>query len=110
MSFPKKKSRTITIDGTKYHWLVGPNDGFNVFVAEKAGVKGRRMEVNFPTEINSVWLEFPKIDHLNLKIIKPKEAASIIRQAVRQGWNPEEKGSPIKYDLVDDKLVERRKP
>jgi hypothetical protein len=73
MSFPKKKSRTISIDGIKYYWLVGPNDGYNVFVAEKVGVKGRRIEVIFPTDINSLWLEFPKIDDLNLKIIKPKE-------------------------------------
>ena len=46
----------------------------------------------------------------HLKIIKLKEAGSIIRQALLLGWNPEEKDSPIKYDLVDDKLVERKKP
>ena len=109
MAFPKKKLRTISVDGIKYHWLVGPNDGFNVFVAQKEGVEGRRIEVYFPTEINSRWTEYPKTANSNLKIIKPKESESIIRQAVRLGWNPEQKGKPVKYDLIDDKLVERKK-
>jgi hypothetical protein len=110
MSFPKKKLRTISIDGVNYNWLVGPNDGFNVFVAQEEGTEGRRIEVHFPTEINARWAEYPKTANSNLKIIKPKEAESIIRQAVHQGWNPDEKGNPVKYDLIDDKLVERKKP
>ena len=31
MALPKKNSRTIVIDDIKYRWLVGPNDGYNVF-------------------------------------------------------------------------------
>jgi hypothetical protein len=109
MSFPKRKIRRISIDGIKYHWLVGPNDGFNVYVAQKEGFEGRRIEVNFSTEINSHWPDYPKTDNPNLKIIKPKQSESIIRQALHLGWKPEEKGKPIQYDLVDDKLVERKK-
>jgi hypothetical protein len=109
MALPKKRSRTILIDNIKYHWLVGPNDGYNVFVAQKEGVNGRIIKVYFDTNINSYWTEFPDIDHLNLKIIKPKDSESIIRQALQLGWNPDEKGNPLVYDLIDDKLL-RRKP
>ena len=107
MALPKKKSRIILIDNVKYRWLVGPNDGYNVFVAQKEGIKGRIIEVYFETDINALWLEFPNIDHLNLKIIKPKESEAIIRQALQLGWNPEEKGNPIVYDLIDSKLSKR---
>jgi hypothetical protein len=47
---------------------------------------------------------------LNLKIITPKDSESIIRQALLLGWKPDEKGNPVKYDLIDEKLAEREKP
>ena len=109
MTLPKKKSRLITIDTTKYHWLVGPNDGYNVFVAEKVGIKGRKIEIYFDTDINKFWVEFPHVQDLNLKIIKPRDAALIIRQAINQGWNPDEKGEPIVFDLKSEKLIKRQK-
>jgi len=42
MALPKKKSRLITIDGVTYRWLVGPNDGYNIFVAEKEEAKKKQ--------------------------------------------------------------------
>lgn len=105
MALPKKKSRVISIDGEKYRWLVGPNDGFNVFVAQKEGIEGRIIEVQFDTEINAYWVEFPNVGNLNLKIIKPKDSEAIIRQALQSGWNPEEKGKPIRYKLLNDTLL-----
>ena len=109
MALPKKKSRTILIDNIKYLWLVGPNDGYNVFVAQKEGTSGRIIEVYFATDINSYWVEFPNVENLNLKIIKPKDSETIIRQALQLGWNPEQKGNPLVYDLIDNKLVKRQK-
>ncbi len=108
MALPKKKSRIITIDGIKYRWLVGPNDGYNVFVAQKEGVDGRIIEVYFKTDISALWVEFPNVDHLNLKVINPKDSETIIRQALQLGWDPEEKGNPVVYDLIDDKLQKRK--
>ena|ERR1700759_1757731 len=106
MALPKKKSRTISIDGIKYRWLVGPNDGFNIFVAQKEGVDGRIIEVYFNMYTNDV--ESPDIDNLSLKIIKPKDSETMIRQALQLGWNPEEKGSPIVYDLINETLLKRK--
>jgi|SRR5579859_2134716 len=108
MALPKKGSRIIQIDGIRYRWIVGPNDGYNVFVAQKDGVEARIIEVYFKTDIDSYWTNFPNVDHLNLKIIPPKSAEMIIRQAVQLGWDPEKKGSPIKFDLVDNQLVKRK--
>lgn len=107
MALPKKKSRTILIDNTKYRWLVSPNDGYNVFVAQKEGVDGRIIEVYFATDINAYWVEFPNVSQLNLKIIQPKDAESIIRQALLLGWNPEEKGSPVVLDLMGNQVTKR---
>jgi len=53
-------------------------------------------------------VEFPNVNHLNLKIIKPKDTASIIRQALDLKWRPEDKGKPVVFDLVDDKLIPRK--
>lgn len=107
MALPKKKSRIITIDDCQFRWLVGPNDGYHVFVAEKEHIQGRKIEVYFDTEINKFWLEFPKVEGLNLKILKPKDAALIIRQALNDGWNPDERGKPIVYDWNNDIISKR---
>lgn len=109
MALPKKKSRTILIDNIKYRWLVGPNDGYNIFIAQKEGVSGRIIEVYFDTDINSYWVEFPNVDNLNVRIIKPKDAETIIRQALVLGRNSEECGKPLAYDLIDNKLIKRQK-
>ena len=109
MALPKKKSRTILIDSVKYRWLVGPNDGYNIFVAQKEGVDGRIIEVYFDIYINSQWIKFTDGGDLNLKIIKPKDSETIIRQALQLGWNPEERGIPLVYDLIDNRLLKREK-
>jgi hypothetical protein len=107
MAFPKKKSRIITIDGKKYRCMVGPNDGYCVFYAELDDAKGRIIEAYFETEIDNYWVEFPNVSKLNLKILKPKDFESIIRQAQHLGWDPTEKGKPLQFDWVNDRLIER---
>jgi hypothetical protein len=107
MTIPKKKSRIITIDDIEYRWIVGPNDGYNVFNAEKENAKGLKIEVYFDTDINRFWVEFPNVKSLNLKVLKPKDAESIIRQALKTDWNPDEKGAPLKFDWKEDKLIKR---
>lgn len=107
MALPKKKSRLITIDAHQFRWLVGPNDGYNVFVAQKEEVNGQKIEVYFETEINKVWTEFPHIQNMNLKILKPKDAESIIRQAIQLGWYPDAHGRPLVFDLKGDALIPR---
>ncbi|MFK7937234.1 MAG: hypothetical protein AB8G22_27210 [Saprospiraceae bacterium] len=107
MSLNKKKSRLIIIDNEKFRWVVSPSSGYLVYVAEKEEVKGRKIEVFIDSDINDYWVEFPNVSNLNLKIVKPKDSESIIRQALKLNWNPEEKGKPIVFDLIDDKLKKR---
>lgn len=107
MALPKKKSRIINIDNIEYRWLVGPNDGYNVFVAEKENIKGQIIEVYFETDINNFWVEFPNVKKLNLKILKPKDAELIIRQALDIGWDPDIKGKPMVFHLKNNKIIKR---
>lgn len=90
MSLPKKLSRLIVIDNIPYRWMVGPNDGYNIFIAENEKLKGRKV-----------------IAYFGMSILTPKEAELIIRQALHIGWNSEQKGAPIIFDWQGNRL--RRK-
>ncbi|UTW67965.1 hypothetical protein KFE94_07570 [bacterium SCSIO 12643] len=90
-----------------YRWVVSPDSNFVVFIAEKEGVKGRKIEVYINSEINSYWTKFPDVEGINMRIIKPKDAESIIKQALNLGWVPDQKDSPMVFDLIDDELIKR---
>ena len=109
VTIPNKNSRKIVVGNETYRWTISPDSGFIVFVAEHVEVKGRRIEVYIDSYINDFWVNFPDVKDLNLKIIKPKNAESIISQAINKGWNPKEKGSPIIFDLAEDFLLISRK-
>lgn len=109
MALNKKKSRRIIVDKEEFRWTISPGSGYLIFVAEKEGVKGKKIEVYIDSEINYFWVKFPDVNDLNLKVIKPKDSASIIKQALTLDWHPEEKGKPIVFDLVSDKLIKREK-
>ena len=97
----KKKSRPIVVEDTRFRWAISPDSGYVVFVAEREDIKGRKIEVYIDTDINNFWVEFPNIDKLNLKVIKPKDAANIISQAIHLGWKPNEKGAPLVFDYPE---------
>lgn len=104
MAISKKNSRLIECDGRKFRWTISPATDYIKFIAEEAEKSGRKIEVTITSDIDRLWLEFPNISNLNLKVIKPKDVASFISQALKDGWNPEEKGSPFKYRLQGDEL------
>lgn len=105
MTLPKKTSRPITVDNEKYHWLVSPRaKGIIVFIAEKEHCKGALIEVKIKSDINELWTKFPNLNGMNLKVIKPKDAESIIKQAQILGWNPEQSGKPCKFEYDGNKL------
>ncbi|ASS49695.1 MAG: hypothetical protein A3D31_08945 [Candidatus Fluviicola riflensis] len=109
MTLSKKKSRLITINTNVYRWVISPNDGYIVLVAHREDVQGQKLEVYVNSEINSFWVEFPYTSNLNLKILNPKDAETIIRQALNLGWNPETKGKPLVFDWKNKELVSRNK-
>lgn len=104
----KKKSRPITVDEKKYRWSISPDSGYVVFVAENADNPARKIEVYIETDIDKMWLEFPQGNNLKLKIIKPKDATSIIRQAVNLGWDSTERGKPLVFYYYANGNIEIR--
>jgi len=103
MSLSKKKSRTIVVEDTTYKWTISPDSGYSIFVAEKNEFKGCKIEVYF-----EMFVDIKNLNSNNeFKIITPKDAASIIRQATVLGWNPEKKGKPLVFDLDNNKLIKR---
>ena len=105
MALTKKKSRPIIIDNENYRWLISTRGkGIIAFIAEKQNSNGSIIEVKIESDINELWTEFPNVSELNLKVIKPKDAELIIRQARKLGWNPEQSGKPNKFDFDGQKL------
>ena len=104
MSLSKKNSRTIKVDGTDFRWTISPKNNQVIFVAESIDEKGRKIEVTIDSDINRYWVEFPNVDGLNLKVIKPKDVEQIITQALRTGWVPSDKGVPLKFKFENEKL------
>lgn len=107
MTISKKKSRTITINGEIFRWGVSPGSGYLVFVAELEAIKGQRIEVYIESDIHDYWANFPYIESLNLRLIKPKVVRRMIIQAMSFGWDYKKSGKPIVFDLIEENLVKR---
>ncbi|MCR8635337.1 hypothetical protein [Paenibacillus radicis (ex Xue et al. 2023)] len=107
MTINKKSSRSILIDIESYNWTISPDSGYIVFVAEHAQIKGRRIEVYITSEVNSYWTNFPKVNEMNIKVIKPHDVKNIINQALIKGWDPKVKGKPMVFDLEGEFIIKR---
>ncbi|MGO4543060.1 hypothetical protein [Paenibacillus sp. 2TAB19] len=107
MTINKKSSRTIIVKSETFRWSISPDSGYIVFVAEHNDFKGKRIEVYISSEVNSYWENFPNVNEMNVKVIKPKDAENIINQALDKGWDPKEKGKPIVFDLIGEKIEEK---
>lgn len=107
MTLSKKKSRRIVVNNDTYRWGISPDDGYIVFVAELCEVQGRKIQVYINSDIDKIWVNFPNVEDLNLKITKPKDVEYMISEALKKGWNPKEKGNPIIFDLINDALIKR---
>jgi len=107
MTVNKKDSRKIVIDNEIFMWAISPGSGYLVLVAEYACEKGRRIEVYITSDINGYWTNFPEVSEMNLKVIKPKDVETMIKQAIKDGWNPKERGKPITYDYKEEKMIKR---
>lgn len=105
MTLSKKGSRKIIVGNEEYRWTISASTkGRIVLIAEHRNEKGQRIEVLIKSDSNEFWVEFPHVEGLNLKIIKPNEVAMIISEAVGQGWKPREKGRPLVFVWDNPKL------
>jgi hypothetical protein len=105
MSLSKKNSRTIRVRDSDFRWTISPKKNQIIFVAELIDAKGRKIEVTIDSDINRFWIEFPNVEDLSLKVIKPKDVENIITQALQNGWVPSDKGTPLRFEFKNEKLV-----
>lgn len=103
-----KGSRKIVVGNEPYRWIISAaSKGHIALIAEHGQEKGQKLHVHIESDINDYWVRFPYVDGLNLKIVTPKEVATMISQAIEQGWNPKENGPPMVFDWSGEVLAGR---
>ncbi|MCY9589953.1 hypothetical protein PC41400_17250 [Paenibacillus chitinolyticus] len=107
MTINKKSSRRIKVRDDSYIWTVSPNDGYIIVIVEHEVSRGNRLEIYITSDIDSVWVKFPNTEHLNLKIVRPKDVEFFICQALDLGWIPKVKGKPVVFDFNGLKITRR---
>ncbi|QGQ96430.1 hypothetical protein EHS13_16830 [Paenibacillus psychroresistens] len=107
MTINKKSSRKIVISDEHFVWTVSPGSGYIIMIAELESYNGRRLEVYIESDIDSLWVNFPNTEHLNLKILRPKDLEFFIKQSLEQDWNPKEKGAPLVFKFDGKQLTKR---
>lgn len=108
MTISKKGSRKIRVGQEAFRWVITPSTkGFLVLTVQHDELKGQKIRVNVASDINEYWVEFPNVDSLNNKVVKLSEVATIITEAIKQGWNPREKGTLLSFNLSGNNLVPR---
>ncbi|KPV57477.1 hypothetical protein QJ48_22000 [Paenibacillus sp. A3] len=108
MTLRSKGSRKIVVGNEPYRGVISAaSKGYLVLIAEHGQEKGRKLQVYIESDINDYWVDFPYVDSLNLKIVTPKDVATIISHAIEQGWNPKEKRPPMVFDWSGEVLAGR---
>ena len=96
MSFPKKKSRSIEVNGIAYRYCV-TNSGkssesyFELqVIVQVANGEGTLLRVTGLLS-RDYWLDFPDIstNSADYPVILPMHIANFIKQALQMGWNPD---------------------
>ncbi len=103
MTMNKKSSREITVGEERYTYVISPAaKGLLALTIEHEEVKGQKIRLYIKSEINEFWVEFPYVEDLNLKLIKPSEISLIIEEALFRGWTPKNKGPMITYNIDEN--------
>ncbi|WP_433709058.1 hypothetical protein [Paenibacillus illinoisensis] len=76
-------------------------------ISEHEVARGKRLEVYVESDIDSAWVNVPHTEHLNTKIIRPRDVEYFISEALDQGWTPKVKGAPAVFNF-DGKFLRRR--
>jgi hypothetical protein len=93
MGLAKRGTRRIVVDGVAYRWVVSPDDGYLVLVAELADEPGQRLEAFF--RYHDVY---EPLGEGVLRIvgqrrsIRPGVVRAVILAALGRGWQPSQRG------------------
>jgi hypothetical protein len=89
----KRGTRRIAIDGLAYRWVVSPDDGYMVLVAELADDPGQRLEAFFryqdvcePQGGGVLRIVGQR------RSIRPGIVRAVIEAALGRGWQPSKRG------------------
>jgi hypothetical protein len=111
MSLSRRNSRKIVVDDREYRWSPSRDSGFMVLVVQHSSGNGKKLEVvisddqHVIIENGSYSIEYDAVDQL---LITPKLVETMIREALKAGWNPEETGPPVELSFLAGHLETRR--
>lgn len=88
MTFPKSKSRTLTLDGRTYHWTLSPLEDFAMQLRVSAG----------GSQLSHVIEAYS----LSAVAVKPRFVAAMIRHGLAAGWQPELSGPEFRLKLPSE--------
>jgi hypothetical protein len=91
----KRGTRRIVVDGVTYRWVVSPDDGYIVLVAELSDASGQRLEAFF--SYHDVYE--PQGEGVlrivgQRRTIRPSVVRAVIQTALGRGWRPSQQGLP----------------
>jgi len=103
MSFPKNKSRKITIDNHKYLWIARGNSDYDKCVnlsIMSAENNGQKLFAQF----NYDTIDKNSNEFVNPFIVTPFVVRQTIIYGLKNGYNPQEKGKDLNLGNLSDKL------
>lgn len=86
MTLPKISSRTISVNGVTYRWMVTGNDMVIDVIIEQDDAKGQKLCSCFAYHDGAPGGQKRKITPLTIK--------ALILSALDKGWTPEAQGKP----------------
>jgi hypothetical protein len=103
MGLAKGGSRQITVGGRAYRWVVSPDDGYMVLVAELAAAPGQRLEAFFrysdvhePDGTGGLRVVGQR------RSVSPGVVRAVIEAALGGGWQPGRRGlAPFRVPDAD---------
>lgn len=101
MTLPQKGTRRITVDGEAYRWVVSVRRGAIRVAVEHAEVPGQRLDAYF--ECHDTYTRDASGDwrfKSQGRSIKPRIVQQLIREALRRGWQPTQRG--LKPLMIND--------
>jgi len=90
MTLPEKGSRTISVNDTKYRWMVTGNDMIIDVIIEQDNVKGQKLLSGFDYH-NGANEGYTATQE---RIVSPEVIKKLILRALEIGWEPGVQGKP----------------
>lgn len=108
MTFPKKGSRSIVVEGITYRYITTGTYGGVTLNVEKESAKGQRLEAwfdyHFLSEEGVTSSGQRYTSHTPTIQVTPGMAAQVIRYGLEQGWTPDKSAKELNLGSVDDKV------